>query len=100
MSAAATIIENAIREKRLLAFHYHGGQRLVEPHTFGLDRWGEELLCGYQLEGISRSGNPAGWKFFHVAQMSQLRAEDQYFAEPRPEYRRGDGAFRQIIAEL
>ena len=99
MSAAA-IIENAIREMRLLAFHYHGGLRLIEPHTFGLDRWDEELLCGYQLEGISRSGNPAGWKFFRVAEMSQLRAENRHFSTPRPEYRRGDGAFRRIIAEL
>lgn len=100
MNTAAPIIAKAIREKRLLAFYYDGGPRMVEPHSFGLGRWGEELLCGYQLEGSSRPGKPAGWKFFRVSEMSQLHAEDRHFSTPRPEYRRGDGAFQQILAEL
>ena len=42
-----TAIVEAITTKHLLAFDYHGRARVVEPHTFGLDRWGRSLLCQY-----------------------------------------------------
>jgi hypothetical protein len=95
-----TAIVEAISNKRLLVLAYHGGERLVEPHTFGIDRWGRALLCGYQVEGASGSKHPAGWKFFFVDEISTIRLDDRQFAAPRPEYRRGDGAFKSITAEL
>ena len=93
-----TAIAEAISSRNLLAFDYHGKARVVEPHTFGLDRWNRTLLCAFQVEcdGAERPG----WRFFFVEQMSLTRLDARRFTIPRPEYRRGDGAFKSITAEL
>jgi predicted DNA-binding transcriptional regulator YafY len=97
---AAAIIAAAIREQHRLGFFYDGHTRVVEPHTFGLDKHNREMLCGYQTAGTSRSGKPVGWKFFLVAKISGLRTTEEHFATPRPEYQRNDGAFLSIVAQL
>ena len=93
-----TAIVEAITTRRLLAFDYHGKPRVVEPHTFGLDRWNRTLLCAYQVE--CEGSERFGWRFFFVAQMINAHLDARRFTIPRPEYRRGDGAFRSITAEL
>jgi hypothetical protein len=97
---AAETIAVAIRDRKRLSFVYSGHPRIVEPHTFGIDKRGDELLCGYQAGGSSTSGKPVGWKFFHIANISNLRVASEYFAAPRPEYQRNDGAFATILAQL
>jgi hypothetical protein len=84
----------------LLVLDYHGKTRTVEPHTFGLDRWNRALLCAYQVECESPSGSATGWRFFFIDQISNARLDPRRFALPRPEYMRGDGAFKSITAEL
>ena len=98
-SATIPIIE-AIRSRRLLEFRYHGGKRVVEPHSYGLDKRKREVLCAYQIEGASRSGQRQGWKNFVVRELSELRVDARHFDQPRAEYRHDDGAFRQILAQL
>jgi hypothetical protein len=95
VSRATILIIEAIRNKRLLAFDYHGGARVVEPHTYGLDKWKREVLCAYQIEGSAQ-----GWRNFIVAEAGGLRLEPRNFLEPRPEYQRNDGAFKEILAQL
>ena len=93
-----TAIVEAIGNRRLLAFEYHGRTRVAEPHTFGLDRWGRSLLCAYQVE--CDDSPKTGWRFFLVDRVTNARLDARRFALPRPEYRRGDGAFKSITAEL
>jgi hypothetical protein len=93
-----TAIVEAISTRHLFAFAYHGKARVVEPHTYGLDRWGRTLLCAYQVECDGEE--KCGWRFFFVEQMSGPRLDARHFTIPRPEYRRGDGAFKSITAEL
>jgi hypothetical protein len=93
-------IPKAILDKRLLRFVYDGYFRTVEPHTYGIDKQGRHTLVAYQVRGGSRSGELAGWKTFHESEMHRLSTLDERFSGPRPEYRRGDGAFVSIIAEL
>lgn len=93
-----TAIVEAIGARHLLAFNYHGKPRVVEPHTFGLDRWNRTLLCAFQVE--CEGAERLGWRFFFVEQMTNARLNARKFTTPRPEYRRGDGAFRSITAEL
>lgn len=100
MSSATIPIIEAIRQRRLLAFAYHGGRRLVEPHTYGLDRLQRELLCAYQVDGASRSGQNTGWKNFVVREVADMRIDARHFDQPRPDYRRDDGAFARILAQL
>ena len=93
-----TAIAEAISSRNLLAFDYRGKTRVVEPHTFGLDRWNRTLLCAFQVE-CDGADHP-GWRFFFVEQMSMSRLDARRFAIPRADYRRGDGAFKSITAEL
>jgi hypothetical protein len=93
-------ISKAIAEKKLIAFSYDGFRRIVEPHTLGLDTRRKPLLCGYQIAGESRSGVSEGWKFFTVARIEQGVVRPEKFASPRPEYRRDDGAFSEVLAQL
>ena len=95
-----TAIVEAIGSQRLLVLDYHGKTRVVEPHTFGLDRWDRALLCAFQVECDSATGSSSGWRFFLVAQISNARLDARRFAAPRPEYVRRDGAFKSITAEL
>jgi hypothetical protein len=43
----------AIEQRRLLKLAYSAGSRVVEPHVYGLDGGGKELLRCYQLAGQS-----------------------------------------------
>ena len=95
-----TAIAEAISRRRLLAFAYHGRDRIVEPHTFGLDRWGRMLLSAYQVECENAAHAPQGWRFFFVEQLTNVRVDARHFVGPRPDFVRGDGAFKSITAEL
>ena len=97
---AATIIATAIHERQRLSFLYDGHARVVEPHTFGADKHGRDMLCGFQTAGTSKSGKPVGWKFFPTTGISDLRITEERFAAPRPEYQYNDGAFLNIVAQL
>jgi hypothetical protein len=77
---------DAIRLKRVVRFTYHGGAREVEPHVYGRDAGGSELLRAYQLRGPSRSGETVGWKMFHVEDISHLAVTFEPFAAPRAGY--------------
>ena len=95
-----TAIVEAISMRHLLVLDYHGKTRTVEPHTFGVDRWSRALLCAYQVECEGSPKSPSGWRFFFVEQMSNVHLDARRFVTPRPEYVRGDGAFKSITTEL
>jgi predicted DNA-binding transcriptional regulator YafY len=68
------ILAQAIRDRRVVEFAYHGEPRQVEPYALG--RVGGALtLKGWQ----SRKG----WRTFHVEEMESLEATDRHFDEPR-----------------
>ena len=77
---------DAIRLKHVVRFLYHGGVREVEPHVYGRNASGSELLRAYQLRGPSRSGETDGWKMFHVEDISQLAVTFEPFTAPRAGY--------------
>ncbi|MCX7249016.1 MAG: hypothetical protein NTX31_15325 [Burkholderiales bacterium] len=93
-------ITNAIKSRQLLSFTYDGYQRVVEPHTYGVDSKGHYALRAYQVRGGSESGEYTGWKLFHVNEMNHLSALADHFANARPGYGRHDKAFSTIDAEL
>ena len=90
----------AITNRRLLRFTYGGKVRVVEPHTYGRNRWGQLAVCGYQREAGGQAGETTGWRTFVVDRMEGLTMSPESFEGPRPEYRRGDGLFKEIVAEL
>jgi hypothetical protein len=93
------VFVEAIKNRRLLRFHYHGLPRIVEPHAYGVSRRGARVLRCYQLAGGSVSAEPEGWKLMKVAEISGA-ALGEAFAAARPDYRRGDRHMLTILAEL
>lgn len=93
------LICQAIRQRRLLELRYHNHTRVVAPHVYGVDTTGDELLSCYQVWGGSEGGEAAGWKSFKVAGLSELKLTTRRFG-PRPEYRQGDRALRDIYCEV
>jgi len=97
-SGSHECIVKAIRDRRLLRFAYGGFERVVDPHTFGLDRRGQALLVGFQVAGASRSGE-LGWKTFRECAMTATCVLSTSSLRPHVDYRRDDGAFASIIAQ-
>lgn len=93
-------IASAIRNRQLIRFSYDGYLRTVEPHAYGTDRKNRYLLRGYQVAGGSESGEFVGWKLFREDEMVALNVTTDKFAGPRPDYKRGDKAIHDIVAEL
>lgn len=77
---------DAIRLKHAIRFHYHGGVREVEPYIYGRSAIGDELIRAYQVRGVSRSGEAAGWKMFRVDDISGLSVTFEPFTALRAGY--------------
>lgn len=93
-------IAAAIEKRRLLAFTYHGLERVVEPHIYGVRPDGRPALSAYQVLGGSASGEQAGWKLFHVHEMQDVRLMQRGFSRPRQGYNPDDGMFSRTFVKL
>lgn len=89
----------AIQERRLLEIEYHGHARTIAPHIYGIDTTGDEMLSAYQVWGGSDGGDQTGWKSLKVREISSLAVTTRKFT-PRREFRKGDGAMREIFCEV
>jgi len=94
------IISQAIVNKQLLSFTYHGYPRVIEPHAYGMSRAGNDVLRCYQIRGGSESGDPVDWKLMTTKDIVGLTILDESFSGPRPGYRRGDRGMTRIYCEL
>ena len=94
------LVCQAIRERRVLRFHYGGGARVVEPHCHGFTTDGNELLSGYQVSGISRSGERFGWKSFRLDRVRALIVSDEAFGGPRTGYDPNDIRISEVHCQL
>ena len=77
------LLLKAINEKKLIAFQYHGKNRLAEPHDYGIQR-GAQRLLSYQLAGESTTGGLPDWRLVDVADMTNLAITDKKFTGNRP----------------
>lgn len=68
----------AIRQKRIIEFDYHGHHRVVEPHVYG-HYHGQEQLLGYQVGGTSSHGNIPEWRRFDVIEVHGLLVSSRTF---------------------
>lgn len=91
---------DAIENHQLLSFAYRGYQRVVEPHAYGTNRRGKEVLRGYQAEGGSVSGDAYGWKLFYVAEIDNLNVLDKRFGQARDEYEPVDREIHTVYCQL
>ncbi len=91
-----SMICRAIRERRVVRFAYEGGEREIEPYCHGFSRDSQELVRGYQIAGVSRSGAPIGWKTFRVDRMSALAVAFTTFPPDREGYNHADNRMATI----
>jgi hypothetical protein len=93
------IISEAIKNKQPLEIRYHGYSRVVEPHAYGRDKGGDEVLRCFQTSGGSESGERFGWKLLKVSEVFSVHIIKECFS-PRPEYRRNDKVMEHIFCQL
>ncbi|HJV86488.1 MAG TPA: hypothetical protein VJ698_13525 [Noviherbaspirillum sp.] len=89
----------AINEKRLIELRYHGYSRMVEPHIYGEDKNGDEVVRCFQLAGGSQSGERAGWKLLKIREALVVLVTETRF-EPRAEFQRNDKVVRKVFCEV
>jgi hypothetical protein len=89
----------AIEEKRVLELRYHGYSRIVEPHIYGEDKNGDEIVRCYQLAGGSESGERAGWKLLKIKDVFLIHLAETGFL-PRLEYQRSDKVVRNVFCQI
>lgn len=94
-----TTILEAIRYMKVLELRYHGYSRIVEPHAYGRDKDGDEILRCFQTGGGSESGERTGWKLLKVRDVFSLHQTYESFT-PRQEYRRNDKAMAYVLGQL
>jgi hypothetical protein len=81
-------------------FEYADLIRVVEPHRFGVNSAGHEMLSGWLRAGYSRSDPAGGWRNYLTTDISALQVLDAPFAGTRPGYAPHDPRMREVFAEL
>ena len=92
-------ILDAIAGHFTLELRYSGYARTVEPHAYGRDKTGDEILRCFQTSGGSESGERIGWKLLKVAEAHAVHKVNTRFAQ-RPEYKRNDKAMEYMFGQL
>ena len=90
----------AIARRSLVMFEYGDLIRVVEPHRFGVNSAGHEMLSGWLRAGYSRSDPAGGWRNYLVSDLSALQVLDAPFAGTRPGYAAHDARMREVYCEL
>jgi len=90
----------AIRRRSLVMFEYGDLIRVVEPHRFGINSAGHEMLSGWLRAGYSRSDPAGGWRNYLLSDVSALQVLDAPFVGARPGYAAHDSRMREVYCEL
>lgn len=94
------LICDAIHNRQTLRFEYDGLPRLVEPHKLGRTTRGNDVVCGDQTGGSSRSDTTPYWRLFQVSKITGLTIQDDRFPGPRPGYNPADRRIPQDFCRL
>ncbi|MFN2567381.1 MAG: hypothetical protein ABR499_20480 [Gemmatimonadaceae bacterium] len=95
-----SLICEAIRKMRLLMFGYGDFVRVVEPHMFGVNSAGHEMLSAWLRPGHSRSDPDGGWRNYLTSDITNLQMLDETFARPREGFNAADPRMREIYCQL
>jgi hypothetical protein len=93
------LIFEAIERGHLLQFSYDGYFHIIEPHMYGSDAAGVDLLCGFQIAGTSELGKHNGWHRFEVSKIDDLTCLPTRYSGPRPPYKLGSKTFKRIYCQ-
>jgi hypothetical protein len=95
-----SIIRNAIANKEVIEFTYHGYPRVAEPHIYGI-KDGKRQILVYQIGGSTSSGKIPDWRRINLGEISGLRVvKGQKFAARRDSLSIEHGDWDTIIAAV
>lgn len=95
-SVRSSIICEAIRNRRLLEFRYHGKLRVVASYCHGVSTRNVQVLRAVQIRGESGSGKLGMGKLWALADMIDPRLLEETFTPNDPNYNPNDSAMKQI----
>jgi hypothetical protein len=90
----------AIARRSLVMFEYGDLIRVVEPHRFGVNSAGHEMLSGWLRAGYSRSDPAGGWRNYLLSDIRALQVLDAPFVGTRPGYVATDPRMRDVYCQL
>jgi hypothetical protein len=93
------LIFESIERAHLMQFMYEGVFRIIEPHMYGSDASGMDLLCGFQIAGTDGLGKNNGWHKFEVSKISDLQRLPTRYPGPRHPYRLASKTFKRIYCQ-
>lgn len=93
------LILKAIKSSTVIELRYKNYLRIVEPHAYGRDKDGDEILSCYQTSGGSESGVRVGWKLLKVKEAFSFHLINTIFSV-RKEFKRNDKAMMYIFEQI
>lgn len=87
-----------VNSREVVEIIYQRQRRVVEPHCYGVNKKGNQVIRAYQVGGYSSSGS-MGWKIYLVDEIERLVRSGTTF-EVRREFEKGDSAMQKIFAEV
>ena len=94
------IVCEAIRNRALLQFSYHGRVRVVQPYCLGTSTAGSEVLRAVQIRGASPSRGYGFGKLWKLSEMVDPRILDETFTPDDPHYNPNDTAMKRIHCRI
>jgi hypothetical protein len=88
----------AIENQLLLKVNYNGGNRVIEPHCFGLANTNNRLLRAYQTSGYAKT-RKHGWKLLDLKKIKSCEIQTENFRQ-RLDYKRNDKDMKLIYSQL
>ena len=90
----------AIRSRRLLRFVYDGYERIIEPHSHGINTASHDVVSGWLVGGWTKTDAEPGWRNYLVRDMHDVHVLAESFPAPRPGFNPHAPHIRQIFCQL
>ena len=94
------LICDAIRSRHLLRFVYDGYERVIEPHSHGINSANHEVVSGWLVGGWTKTDTEPGWRNYLVGDMHDVHVLAESFPGPRPGFNPHTPRNRQIFCQL
>lgn len=90
-----SVIRNAIANRQVIEFSYHGYQRIAEIHVYGIIDGKRQVLV-YQVGGLTSSGKIPDWRLISIDDLKNFKATNQNFSpREKPSYK-----WETVISEV
>jgi hypothetical protein len=91
---------DAIRSRRLLRFVYDGYERIIEPHSHGINSANHEVVSGWLVGGWTKTETEPGWRNYLVTDMHDVHVLAESFPGPRPGFNPHAPHIHQVFCQL